>query len=351
MAGPLETPFSFDGKDPKAVKQVLMQQFEAWLDEILAEEQPPTGINRELLRALQGETSGDVGTDLASIGKSIERLREDLAKFGGNSGSAEVDLTPVTTALDGVRRELSGLTVRQDLNALANQLDRKLAEQEKALKELKGALGTSSGLSPAQLVDALKPVENAQQKQVGEMRQSFAQLQQELYVMRENSAKEAKEAAKEAAGSANKDLEVLMDVRERLIAGANTAHHSLEDFKAVKGPGFFGRVFGSQEQVWVHLIEAFLQLEKGYAATVERIGGEIKARGVQEINVLGQPFNNRTMRLVGNIADSGAAEGTVLEVVSPGYQKGTDVLRPAQVKVASSKANSERVPAPQNKRK
>ena len=83
-----------------------------------------------------------------------------------------------------------------------------------------------------------------------------------------------------------------------------------------------------------YTLEIVNSLKKGYRMGLDRIDEALQQLGVNEIICEGRPFDPRTMNAV-DIEDTGdEPDGTVLEVYRAGYMIDSEVLMPAQVKVA-----------------
>lgn len=79
------------------------------------------------------------------------------------------------------------------------------------------------------------------------------------------------------------------------------------------------------QQAWVagvlHIARQVEQLLDGY--------------GVQVIEALGQPFDPLRHEAIESVDGAGKPSGQVVEVVTPGYLVGEEVIRPARVKIAA----------------
>jgi molecular chaperone GrpE len=72
----------------------------------------------------------------------------------------------------------------------------------------------------------------------------------------------------------------------------------------------------------------------------------LKKEGVTPIQSLGQPFNPTLMSAVAVEPDGSRPHQTVLEEMAPGYLRGGELLRPAQVKVSTKKTSATSEAAP-----
>ena len=82
------------------------------------------------------------------------------------------------------------------------------------------------------------------------------------------------------------------------------------------------------------MLEIVGSLKKGYQMGLDRIDEALQPLGVTEIVCDGKPFDPKVMKAA-DIEETGEVpDGTVLEVYRTGYMIDTEVLQPAQVKVA-----------------
>lgn len=133
-------------------------------------------------------------------------------------------------------------------------------------------------------------------------------------------------------------LEILVDVRDRLLRGADSANGWLERTEATERPGLAARlwlrVFPPQAAVLTQQEEAVRSLLKGYDLCREVLDEALARFGVRPMDCLGEPFDPGTMKAVDIEDQSDAGAGTVLEVHRQGYWRDEAVYRPAEVKVA-----------------
>ena len=72
---------------------------------------------------------------------------------------------------------------------------------------------------------------------------------------------------------------------------------------------------------------------KGLEAIYRRMSAMLAAEGVTAFESLGQPFDPSLHEAIGVVESDEYESGTVLDVMSPGYLMGQDLLRPARVRV------------------
>jgi len=128
--------------DRSEVRQQILQRFEAWLDEVLANEQPPGGITAEILERLQGDAAGpceeefDGDCDLYSLWSAITALTEETRLQGRSFKQLREELLPMKDLVG------SASSVLQDLRQTADQqdLDRRESARRALLKDIVDAL-------------------------------------------------------------------------------------------------------------------------------------------------------------------------------------------------------------------
>ncbi len=122
--------------------------------------------------------------------------------------------------------------------------------------------------------------------------------------------------------------QVLMDVRDRLEQGARVARECLERARAggrlrsIAGGGPGG------------LLQAVKALEEGYGMATARVDRALGGYGVRSIECAGMRFDPERMTAVAVVHDARVADGSVVDVVRPGYERDGVVVRFAQVRVA-----------------
>jgi molecular chaperone GrpE len=133
-------------------------------------------------------------------------------------------------------------------------------------------------------------------------------------------------------------LGTLIDLRDRLIRGADSAHTWLEHTPPAPKVGLvtrlWRRAFPPPARVSTPQEEAVQSLLKGYGLGEEVVEEGLRRFGVRPMDCLGRPFDPATMKAADIDAQSEAEDGTVLEVYRPGYWWNDTVYRPAEVKVA-----------------
>jgi len=128
-------------------------------------------------------------------------------------------------------------------------------------------------------------------------------------------------------------LDVLLDLRDRLCRGLDSARAGQVEFRRSFELGWRSKLFRLDKPLEA-AVEAVAALEKGYSLSLERLNEVLDQSDIREIECQGQLFDPGSMHAVDLEETSGAPEGTVLEVYRAGYEWKGEVYRPAQVKVA-----------------
>jgi len=129
-------------------------------------------------------------------------------------------------------------------------------------------------------------------------------------------------------------LEALLATRDRLKRGLEAAREHLDRARRDSEASLLRRLIPRSRD----LPEAVRALERGYQMSFEWLDDTLRGLGVTEIECLGHPFDPRRMNAVQIEVAAQAAEGTVLEVIRPGYELSAGgrrrLLRHCEVKVA-----------------
>ncbi len=260
-----------DGLRQTVLRQRLRERFESWLDEVLARPEPPAGVAADLLAELEAEEADAVG-------------------------AAPGDLYSLWSAMTGLTQEV------------------KL--QGRAFQRLTGELAPLADLGPA----------------LDEGRERHEEALTEARQVAEKALGER--TRREALTARRQTIEVLLDLRDRLARGRETARAHLEAIP--DAPPWPLRLSGHRAG-WEQFAAATEALAKGYALSLERLEEELDRLGVQALESLGHTFDPHTMTAVDIEVVPPRADGKVLEVYRPGYACQGDVLRPARVKVGRTK--------------
>jgi hypothetical protein len=141
-------------------------------------------------------------------------------------------------------------------------------------------------------------------------------------------------------------LETLIDMRDRLIRGAESARTWIERPEPVQESGFLrrirGRLFARQPDIREQQRDEVVRsLLKGYTLCQEVLDDAFVQIGVRPMDCLGQPFDPVTMKAVDIGCESDVPDDTVLEVYRQGYWWGETAYRPAEVKVAAQRQQAQ----------
>ena len=85
---------------------------------------------------------------------------------------------------------------------------------------------------------------------------------------------------------------------------------------------------------------------QGLHLVARRLASTLAELGIRQIGRQGEQFDPRLHEAVALDTQASAAEGTVLQIVRPGYMLGERIVRPAQVVVAGSPSTPSSPPAP-----
>jgi molecular chaperone GrpE len=270
-----------EAKTKEALRMLILQRFSGWLDDVLAEEKPLEGVAAELLAELQDEK----GSDIAGPDDDAYDLH-----------SAWSAMTALTQEI-----KLQGRTFKQ--------LSEKMAPFAGLDQSLKKLLATHH--------EALSDTRRIAE----EGRTDRTQREAEMKLAERDRAR------RELIG-------VIIDIREGLIIGLRSAAESQRKLKEKRNRSRLEKIFMYKSTDQNHKLEIVKSLKKGYRMGLDRIDEALQQLGVNEIVCEGKAFDARIMNAV-DIEETGeVSDGTVLEVYRTGYMIDTEVLLPAQVKVA-----------------
>jgi len=263
----------------------IMLRFEKWLDEVLTEEGPPEGIDGELLSELKDE--------------------EPSAFKGGLSGRQ--DHYSTWSAITALTQEV------------------KL--QGRAFRDLGNELKSLAGLSTS-----MEKLAQSHRDAVADAR-SMAERANEVLTARRD------ELGNEAMARARKEIiEVLADIREGMVIGLGSVEESMKNLVGTERPNWLRRIFARKDLDMERVLGIISSLKKGYSLSLGRIEEALGEFGVTAIRCEGEPFDPGRMTAVEIEERSDVPDGTVLEVFRTGYASESEIIRPAQVKVARKPA-------------
>jgi len=263
------------------VREQLIQRFEKWLDDVLAEEEPLEGIAEELLSELEDRDSS--GT-----------VRPTDSKY---------DLYSTWSAITALTQEVK----------LQGRAFQHLSDKMEPL------LGT--GESTNRLLEAHK-----------ETLYDVRLIAEEARAVR---TKRENELVLDAQDRVRRGLiSVLIDIRDRLIIGLRSADKGRRKLNEYRNSSLPAKIFFNKSAGINHMVEIVSSLKKGYGLGLDRLDEVMQQLGIHEIICEGKPFNPRLMNVVDVEETLEAPDGMVLEVYRAGYMFNSEVLRPVQVKVA-----------------
>ncbi|MBC8373184.1 MAG: nucleotide exchange factor GrpE [Planctomycetes bacterium] len=187
-----------------------------------------------------------------------------------------------------------------------------------------------------QLHDGLSPME----EMVGSVAAMLGRYQAALDLQEQKTNETWRQAAWKDI------LETLIDMRDRLIRGAESARTWIERPEPVQESGFLrrirGRLFARQPDIREQQRDEVVRsLLKGYTLCQEVLDDAFAQIGVRPMDCLGQPFDPVTMKAVDIACESDVPDDTVLEVYRQGYWWGETAYRPAEVKVAAQRQQAQ----------
>jgi molecular chaperone GrpE len=153
----------------------------------------------------------------------------------------------------------------------------------------------------------------------------------------EASAEEARIQQADARQPRKQELrlpvDVLLELRDRVERGGNTARNAAEELAPKRLPRL-ARWLGVGARYARHTEEILAALSHGYSLTLDSLDEALVGSGVSRIACRGQIFDPQRMTAVDIEENNSVPEGTVVEVYRNGYEWDGEVYRTAQVKVA-----------------
>jgi molecular chaperone GrpE len=259
---------------PESRRKHVLDRLEAWVNEVLDEEDPPSGIAAEILSEIQaGEPKGSP-TDLYSLWSAMISLTQEVKLQGRAFKRLEETIEPWIESAETIT-----------------------ATHTEALSEAR----------------------------------RFAELASTERRSQDDAI--ARTAEKRARGEM---IAVLVDLRDRLKRGAESAGtHIVEAEKAAR-TSWLGRLRGRRGRAAAGL-DSVRAIFKGYLLSLERLEEALGEIGLHEIDCKGELFDPRLMRAVDIEETTMAVDGQVLEVYRSGFLWDGEIYRPAEVKVARAK--------------
>jgi molecular chaperone GrpE (heat shock protein) len=155
---------------------------------------------------------------------------------------------------------------------------------------------------------------------------SFKQLHETILQSTQPSQTEERQPRKQ-------EIEVLIDLRDRIERGGSTARTAVQELALARLPVLarwldVGRGYARQTQ------EILSALAQGYSLTLDTLDEALLACRVSRIAAEGQLFDPRCMTAIDIEVTAAVPEGTVVAVYRNGYEWKNEIYRTAQVKVA-----------------
>ena len=127
---------------------------------------------------------------------------------------------------------------------------------------------------------------------------------------------------------------LIIDIRDKLIIGLRSTSEGRRKLDEYQNSSRLCKIFINKIAGINHTLEVVHALQKGYRLGLDRLDETLQQLEVHEIASAGQPFDPQVMNAVDLAETVDATDGMVLEVYRTGYMIDSEVLRPAQVKVA-----------------
>ena len=143
-------------------------------------------------------------------------------------------------------------------------------------------------------------------------------------------------APAEARQPRKQEIDVLLDLRDRMERGSNTARSAAGELAPSRLPRL-ARWLGLGANYARHVQGILAAILHGYSLTLDSLDEALVACHVSRIACQGQIFDPQRMTAVDVEQIGSVPEGTVVEVYRNGYEWNGEVYRSAQVKVARRK--------------
>ena len=284
-------------------REEILRRFEEWLDGALAAEEPPRGVDAELLAALAGASEG------------------------------------------GARPEPADA---YSLRAAVTALTQEVKLQGRAFKELHDTLGSQAERMSERERDLLR--ENERRETERRVRKEILGVLIDLRDRLGRGLESVRAAEAEAPRTVPTGWLARWFQRPRSQDGEDPAaaatasrfqprsQDSEDPAAAATASRFQPRSQDSEDPAAATLAA----LKKGYEMGLERLDQTLWESNAREIPCQGLPFDPLRMNAVDRQESSAVPEGTVIEVYRSGYDWNGEVFRPAQVKVAYAPAGKEK---------
>jgi molecular chaperone GrpE (heat shock protein) len=137
----------------------------------------------------------------------------------------------------------------------------------------------------------------------------------------------------EARQPRKQEIDVLLDLRDRMERGRDTARSAVLELAPSRLPRL-ARWLGVGADYAGHAQEILAAISQGYSLTLDSLDEALVACHVSRIACQGKIFDPQCMTAVAVEEIGSVPEGTVVEVYRNGYEWNGEVYRSSQVKVA-----------------
>lgn len=263
-------------RSAEEIREAILRRFEAWLDDALAEEEPPSGLPAELLAAIRsGEPLPPIQghADLHALWSAVTTLTQEVKLQSRTFKQVNDTLSQLPEAV--------AVRLRQDSASECMQL----------IEEEGGEEGEPEPVSPA-----------------------------------ENKR-----------GPEKQHIDLLLELRDRLERGLNSVEEANAAFAASASSSWWARWFPSDHEHHRQAEQVLAALKKGYTLTLDRLDESLRDCHVNPIVCQGRQFDAGCMTAVDVEETDAVPEGTVVGVYRAGYEWEGQLYRSAQVTVARGK--------------
>jgi molecular chaperone GrpE len=296
-------------------REEILRRFEEWLDGALAAEDPPRGVDAELLAALAGASEGGTRpepADAYSLRAAVTALTQEVKLQGRSFKELNDTLDAQAERMSERERDVLRETERRETERRCRK------EILGVLIDLRDRLGR--GLESVRAAEAEMPKTAPQ----GWLARWF-------------------ERPRPPQGEDSAGATLAVDLRDRLGRGLEPVRAAEAEMPKTAPQGWLARWFERPRSAEGEdsAGATLAALKKGYELGIERLDQTLWESNAREIPCQGLPFDPRRMNAVDRQESSAVPEGTVIEVYRSGYEWNGEVFRPAQVKVACAPAGKE----------
>ena len=179
------------------------------------------------------------------------------------------------------------------------------------------------------LLSKLAVLSEHEQSDYQKMTTQLQGIADEILKLRQQQFQEARAVKQQAA---RMFVDALIEMRERMLRGAESAGAALSDTAAaLRQPIWFFRK--RRQDTRKRHFERYKTLVEGYMINLDRLEDLFKQYEIVDIHCADKMFDPLLMKAVALDDNPALPEGTVTEVFSRGYLFGGQVYRPAEVKV------------------